>query len=98
MCVGGVANTGATGGWPGPIWAQAFCGITPPATVYDTQRCQVPSSWIGSSHFRANGWLTHPALIHPALAGGAATISPPAISAAVTPPMTNCFVVSTFRE
>jgi hypothetical protein len=98
ICVGGVANIGAAGGWPGPIWAQEFCGMTPPSTVYVTQRCHVPSAWTGSSHFWASGWLGHPALTHPALAGGAAMISPPAINAAARPPAMYRFVVLSSHE
>jgi hypothetical protein len=42
-----------------------------------TQRCQVPSGWTGPSHLLT---AIHPPYRQPALAGGAAVISPPAVS------------------
>jgi hypothetical protein len=47
----------------------------------NTQRCQVPSGWMGPSHL-----LTAiPPYWHPALACGAEPISSPAISTAASP-------------
>jgi len=84
MCVGGELNMGMPGGLPALIWAQVLWGVTP--WLYVMQRCQVPSSWMGPSHSCANGWLAQKGLLHPALAGGAPVISPPAISATASPP------------
>lgn len=71
----------------------------PGRLLYDalntTQRCQVPSGWTGPSHLLA---AIHPPYQHPALAGGAAAISPPAMSAAASPPVMNCFMSPCFLE
>src|SRR5579884_768999 len=57
--------------------------------VVATQRCQVPSGWTGPSHLLRTG----PPYRHPALADGAETMSPAAISRAATPPTMPRFMV-----
>jgi hypothetical protein len=97
MCVRGELNIGIQGGWSALIWAQLFWGIKPPLLEV-MQRCQVPSGWMGPSHSCANGCSAYRGLRQPALAGGAVATSPPAISAAASPPTMYCFTVASFRE
>src|SRR5246127_2563028 len=52
----------------------------------------MPSSVTGSSHICASGCPGQSGFMHPAIAGGAAVISPPAIRTAASPPVMNCFM------
>src|SRR6185312_13878349 len=61
--------------------------------VTATQRCHVPSGWMGPSHLLRTG----PPYWHPAPAGGAVATGPAAISRAANPPTTPRFMVASRR-
>src|ERR1700753_3201201 len=94
MCVGGSAKPRPEGNWAGPINSQVLSGtryeLAPCGTreLVATQRCQVPSGWMGPSHLL----ITGPPYWQPALAGGAAAIDP-AISTAGSPATMLSFMV-----
>jgi hypothetical protein len=69
-------------------------GLPPITTAvkYFTQRCQVPSGWTDPSQTSTFECANHRAFWHPALAGGAAAISPPAISTPASNSMMRRFV------
>jgi sterol desaturase/sphingolipid hydroxylase (fatty acid hydroxylase superfamily) len=87
MCVGGVPHMGSPGGGlPTLIVLQSISeAFRGPFGKYVRQRSHMPSESTGLSHICANGCAAHPGSRHPALAGGAAVISPPATTMPASP-------------
>src|ERR1700754_2256469 len=94
MCVGGSLNSTPNGCWSGPnVWQFVLVAYTgepsrPPTGGKTTHRCQVPSDWTGPSHLLIDA----PPSWQPALAGGAAAISAPAVRAVASPATTSCLI------